>query len=147
MESLLLVFRSMSRVLRQVVCWCHLLLWFVASVSCSAFYFLRAVFEMLHCLQKGLSTAAAVALPLWHHSVLGSWRYECPTFCGNHGSNPMMFSTLYDQCQGYFGCLHFWWNWLLYIDFRLCVLFLFLLCCFLFICLFPYYTRIMQLFG
>ena len=67
METLLLVFRSMSRVLRQVVCWCHLLLWFVASVSCSAFYFLRAVFEMLHCLQKGLSTAAVVALQLWHH--------------------------------------------------------------------------------
>ena len=33
MESLLLVFRSMSRVLRQVVCWCHLLLWFVALMS------------------------------------------------------------------------------------------------------------------
>ena len=83
-----------------------------SSDVCSAFYFLRAVFEMLHGLQKGLSTAAVVALPLWHHSILGSWRYECPTFCGNHGSNPMMFPTLYDQCQGYFGCLHFWWNWL-----------------------------------
>ena len=38
-----------------------------SSDVCSAFYFLRAVFEILHCLQKGLSTAAVVALQLWHH--------------------------------------------------------------------------------
>ena len=38
-----------------------------SSDVCSAFYFLRAVFEMLHFLQKRLSTAAVVALQLWHH--------------------------------------------------------------------------------
>ena len=38
-----------------------------SSDVCSAFYFLRAVFEMLHGLQKGLSTADVVALQLWHH--------------------------------------------------------------------------------
>ena len=33
-------FQSMSRLLREVVCWCHLLVCFVASDVCSAFYVL-----------------------------------------------------------------------------------------------------------